>query len=244
MKKTTFLTLGQWQTKIRIDGYSKSLHLTFVVRWKISKMKYNGRISCMSFLSLTHKWIQCQKQCSISLWSSFPWNHTRTNRTQSSHHAIRSFIPPSFLSSSTDQWMKKKQHPAMTRAITTLHSKGKSTFLCLSNSNSIFISTILNSKIQSLPPQGQPQGQPQASQPQPQAPQPLSNLFAEIITNPATWQGDLLKLDRRIPPSSPHQHTCQIGCSPNMCKGKYNQSTILSFCFLRERGSYNQKYKH
>lgn len=130
MKKTTFLTLGQWQTKIRIDGYSKSLHLTFVVKWKISKMKYNGRISCMSFLSLTHKWIQCQKQCSISLWSSFPWNHTRTNRTQSSHHAIRqfhSFLHPSLLSFFLNRPMNEKKtapgydsshhHPPLQRQI-------------------------------------------------------------------------------------------------------------------------------
>lgn len=122
----------------------------------------------------------------------------------------------------------------MTRAITILHSKGKSTFLCLSNSNSIFISTILNSKAQSQPPQLQLQPQP----PQP-PPQPLSNLFTEIITNPATWQGDLLKLDRRIPPSSPHQHTCQIGCSPNMCKGKC--ISPLSFFFFSEEEGNNTR---
>lgn len=95
-------------------------------------------------------------------------------------------------------------HPAMIRAVTNLNSRGKSTFLCLSNSNSIFISTILNSK--SFETQQQQQS--------------LSTLFTEIITNPATWQDDLLVLDRRIHSSSPHQHNCQIGCSPNMCKGE------------------------
>lgn len=96
-------------------------------------------------------------------------------------------------------------HPAMIRAVTNLNSRGKSTFLCLSNSNSIFISTILNSK---------------SFETQQQQQQSLSTLFTEIITNPATWQDDLLVLDRRIHSSSPHQHNCQIGCSPNMCKGE------------------------
>ena len=142
----------------------------------------------------------------------------KSNIVFASCHSSVSFIPSSpLLGFFLNQLMNGKKHPAMTRAITSLHSKGKSTFLCLSNSNSIFISTILNSKTQSQLPQPQPQEQEQE-----QALQPLSNFFAEIITNPATWQGDLLKLDRRIPPSSPHQHTCQIGCSPNMCKGKYN----------------------
>ncbi|KAL9711589.1 hypothetical protein Ac2012v2_004660 [Leucoagaricus gongylophorus] len=100
---------------------------------------------------------------------------------------------------------QKKKHPAMIRAVTNLNSRGKTTFLCLSNSNSIFISTILNSK---------------SFETQQQQQQPLSTLFTEIITNPATWQDDLLVLDRRIHSSSPHQHNCQIGCSPNMCKGE------------------------
>ena len=177
------------------------------------------------FFSLSHTHTQMNPLNAKNSAQSLCEAHSRGITREQIEHSLRimpfvSFIhpfipPPWLLSEPTNEW--KKQHPAMTRAITTLHSKGKSTFLCLSNSNSIFISTILNSKTQSQLPQPQPQEQEQEK-----APQPLSNLFAEIITNPATWQGDLLKLDRRIPPSSPHQHTCQIGCSPNMCKGKYN----------------------
>ena len=47
----------------------------------------------------------------------------------------------------------------------------------------------------------------------------LDTLFDEIITNPAQWDSSgLLKLRRRVDPSGP-QHKCQVGCSPNMCKG-------------------------
>ncbi|PPQ99433.1 hypothetical protein CVT24_005240 [Panaeolus cyanescens] len=86
-------------------------------------------------------------------------------------------------------------HPAMKRAVTNLKSRGKTTFLCLSNANSVFISTILKSK-------------------------GLENLFQEIITNPAEWDNSgLLKLRRRVDPLGV-QHTCEVGCSPNMCKGE------------------------
>ncbi|EPQ57312.1 hypothetical protein GLOTRDRAFT_58585 [Gloeophyllum trabeum ATCC 11539] len=87
-------------------------------------------------------------------------------------------------------------HPAMVRAVQKLKSKGKTTFLCLSNANSVFISTILASK-------------------------GLSELFEEIITNPAEWDhSGLLKLRRRIAPDAARQHQCKVGCSPNMCKGE------------------------
>jgi hypothetical protein len=36
-----------------------------------------------------------------------------------------------------------KQHPAMKRAVTSLKAKGETTFLCLSNSNQVYIATIL-----------------------------------------------------------------------------------------------------
>lgn len=85
-------------------------------------------------------------------------------------------------------------HPAMVRGVTNLKAGGKTTFLCLSNSNSVFISTILNDKS-------------------------LETLFTEIITNPAEWEGELLKLRRRVDPNGP-QHDCKVGCSPNMCKGE------------------------
>lgn len=81
----------------------------------------------------------------------------------------------------------------MVRGVTNLRARGKTTFLCLSNSNSVFISTILKDKN-------------------------LDTLFTEVITNPAEWEGELLKLRRRIDPAGP-QHHCKVGCSPNMCKG-------------------------
>ncbi|KAF5393417.1 hypothetical protein D9757_000725 [Collybiopsis confluens] len=85
-------------------------------------------------------------------------------------------------------------HPAMVRAVTDLKARGNTTFLCLSNANSVFISTILEEK-------------------------KLQSLFTEIITNPAEWDASgLLKLRRRVDPDGP-QHTCKVGCSPNMCKG-------------------------
>lgn len=83
----------------------------------------------------------------------------------------------------------------MVRAVTNLKAGGRTTFLCLSNANSVFISTILQSK-------------------------GLGTLFQEIITNPADWEpSGLLKLRRRVDPSGP-QHSCKVGCSPNMCKGE------------------------
>jgi len=86
-------------------------------------------------------------------------------------------------------------HPAMVRAVKNLKAAGKTTFLCLSNSNSIFISTILEDK-------------------------KLTDLFHEVITNPAEWEpSGLLNLRRRVDPNGP-QHPCKIGCSPNMCKGE------------------------
>ncbi|KAF8904457.1 phosphatase phospho-type [Gymnopilus junonius] len=86
-------------------------------------------------------------------------------------------------------------HPAMVRAVTSLKNRGETTFLCLSNANSVFISTILESK-------------------------GLQSLFEEIITNPAEWDpSGLLKLRRRVDPDGP-QHSCAVGCSPNMCKGE------------------------
>ena len=45
-------------------------------------------------------------------------------------------------------------------------------------------------------------------------------LFTEIVTNPAHWEPNgLLRLTRRIPPDGP-QHSCRVGCSANMCKGR------------------------
>ncbi|KAH7888490.1 phosphatase phospho-type [Phlebopus sp. FC_14] len=88
-------------------------------------------------------------------------------------------------------------HPAMVRGVTKLKesSNPTTTFFCLSNANSVFISTILESK-------------------------GLQNLFEEIVTNPAEFEASgLLKLRRRIDPNGV-QHNCKVGCSPNMCKGE------------------------
>lgn len=88
-------------------------------------------------------------------------------------------------------------HPAMKRAVLKVKAKSspKTTFLCLSNANSVFISTILKER-------------------------GLDTLFDEIITNPAEWDpSGLLKLRRRVDPAGP-QHSCKVGCSPNMCKGE------------------------
>ncbi|KAK0485804.1 phosphatase phospho-type [Armillaria novae-zelandiae] len=72
---------------------------------------------------------------------------------------------------------------------------GNTTFLCLSNANNIFITTILETK-------------------------GLLPAFEEIVTNRAEWEpSGLLKLRRRIDPHGP-QHDCTVGCSPNMCKGE------------------------
>ncbi len=111
------------------------------------------------------------------------------------------------------------QHPAMVRAVTTAKAKSnpRTTFLCLSNANSVFINTILKVTLSKLyrfvfsDHTLQEKG--------------LDTLFDEIITNPAEWDpSGLLKLRRRVDPSGT-QHTCQVGCSPNMCKGP------RSFCF-------------
>ncbi|KAI1794080.1 phosphatase phospho-type [Ganoderma leucocontextum] len=85
-------------------------------------------------------------------------------------------------------------HPAMVRGVSALKSRAKTTFFCLSNANIIYITTILKAK-------------------------GLDDLFDEIVTNPAEWdESGLLKLRRKIDPVGP-QHSCQVGCSPNMCKG-------------------------
>lgn len=85
-------------------------------------------------------------------------------------------------------------HPAMVRAVRALHAGHPDTdFFLLSNSNTAYIGTIL----------------PAAG---------LDGVFAEVVTNPAHWDGELLRLTRRIPADAP-PHGCTVGCSANMCKG-------------------------
>jgi len=87
-------------------------------------------------------------------------------------------------------------HPAMVRGVKRLkqQSTPKTTFLCLSASNTIYISTILKAR-------------------------GLEDLFDFIVTNPAKWTDDgRLELERRVPKGGP-PHNCPNGCGPNMCKG-------------------------
>ncbi|PVG01207.1 hypothetical protein CPB86DRAFT_699888 [Serendipita vermifera] len=102
-------------------------------------------------------------------------------------------------------------HPAMIRAVNHLKKSEDPvvTFFCLSNSNEVFIDTILKDK-------------------------KLDDLFYRITTNPAEWQDDgLLVVRRRIDPNGP-QHSCTVGCSPNMCKGEELSA------FLNEHSEYDQ----
>ncbi|KAL8292277.1 hypothetical protein RQP46_001743 [Phenoliferia psychrophenolica] len=89
-------------------------------------------------------------------------------------------------------------HPAMMRGVQAVKARQeptKSTFFCLSNSNSVFINTMLNHH-------------------------GLSEQFVEIVTNPAEFKASgLLHLERRVSPAG-EQHGCKVGCSANMCKGK------------------------
>jgi len=74
-------------------------------------------------------------------------------------------------------------------------SEPKTTLLCLSNANCIYIPTVLKAN-------------------------GIEDIFEEIITNPANWDPTgLLKLRRRVDPAGP-QHACQVGCNANMCKGE------------------------
>ncbi|KAH9954129.1 phosphatase phospho-type [Russula dissimulans] len=88
-------------------------------------------------------------------------------------------------------------HPAMIRGVKNLKAatKPKTTFLCLSSANNVYISTILESK-------------------------GLQDLFTDIVTNPAEWDpSGLLKVGRHVDPNGP-QHNCPLRCNPNICKGQ------------------------
>jgi len=96
-------------------------------------------------------------------------------------------------------------HPAMARCLHRMASdesaKAKTTLLCLSDANSVFIDTILEA-------------------------QGLTQAFDEIITNPASWTDDgLLKVQRRVDPNGP-PHSCKVGCGVNLCKGEELESYL------------------
>lgn len=114
----------------------------------------------------------------------------------------------------------------MKRAVLALQaaSTPETTFFCLSNSNSVYIDTILRVRLSSLDlstevfvtycsclfPLTLPRLQYQG----------LTNLFSRITTNPASWTDDgKLIIKRRVDPHGP-QHGCKVGCSANMCKGQ------------------------
>ena len=62
----------------------------------------------------------------------------------------------------------------------------------------------------------------------------LDTLFDRITTNPAKWTDDgLLVVQRKVDPDGP-QHSCSVGCSPNMCKGEELTA------FLAEHGDYDK----
>ncbi|KAI0256282.1 putative phosphatase-domain-containing protein [Lactifluus subvellereus] len=86
----------------------------------------------------------------------------------------------------------------MIRGVKTLKvaTNPQTTFLCLSSANSVYISTILESK-------------------------GLQDLFTEIVANPAEWDpSGLLKVRPHVGPNGP-QHNCPVGCDPNICKGDF-----------------------
>lgn len=153
-------------------------------------------------------------QCSIPARSARSWHHTRADHPHSRDDALR--MCSKFIDFSNLLNWKRIQHPAMVRAVSSLKARGETTFLCLSNANSVFIDTIL--KVPSRP----RIHLFTATEPfSPHSPQHkgLENLYEEIITNPAEWDpSGLLKVRRRIDPEGP-QHSCHVGCSPNMCKG-------------------------
>ncbi|GAA5841204.1 hypothetical protein JCM11251_003233 [Rhodosporidiobolus azoricus] len=88
-------------------------------------------------------------------------------------------------------------HPAMKRIIKAVSSSQspKGSWTILSNSNSVYIDTIMKHH-------------------------GLEKDLQEVITNPAKFlDNGLLEVKRRVDPNGP-QHSCKVGCSPNMCKGE------------------------
>lgn len=100
----------------------------------------------------------------------------------------------------------------MIRGVRTLQTSHPHTdFFLLSNSNEVYIQTILPVRNACLTTQSKGLADPP--------------LFKEIVTNPAHWEPNgLLRLSRRISPDGP-QHSCRVGCSANMCKGTSSELT-------------------
>lgn len=112
----------------------------------------------------------------------------------------------------------RSKHPAMRRAFKDLKASKdpQVTTFCLSNSNEIYIKTIL----EVLSPTCPPSSDRELIRPIPGSQHyNVTDVFDEVVTNPAEFTADgLLALRRRVDPNGP-QHTCKVGCSPNMCKG-------------------------
>ncbi|KAI5479883.1 hypothetical protein MNV49_002441 [Pseudohyphozyma bogoriensis] len=87
-------------------------------------------------------------------------------------------------------------HPAMKRAVTNLKARSppSTTFFCCSAANTEFIDIILKHH-------------------------GLENLFAEVVSNAAEWEGDLLKVTARVTETDP-PHGCTLPCARDMCKGE------------------------
>jgi pyridoxal phosphate phosphatase PHOSPHO2 len=99
----------------------------------------------------------------------------------------------------------------MARVVTKL--KVGTTIFCLSNANTVYIKTILEVK------PNHPYHLLSYCSDLCLQSKGLLTMFDEIVTNPAEWDSsELLKIRRRIDPEGP-QHSCKVGCSPNMCKG-------------------------
>jgi pyridoxal phosphate phosphatase PHOSPHO2 len=54
----------------------------------------------------------------------------------------------------------------------------------------------------------------------------MTDIFDEIITNPAEWEDNgQLRIHRLVSPDGP-QHNCRIRCDPGMCKGQELESYL------------------
>ena len=99
-----------------------------------------------------------------------------------------------------------------------LKAKGDTTFVCLSNSNVVYIGTILEVGPPLPIAKKKRLGRGWADRQH----HNLETLFQSIITNPAHWGSpahpDRLHVGRRLPATEP-PHGCTVGCLANMCKG-------------------------
>ncbi|KAM0752877.1 hypothetical protein T439DRAFT_323486 [Meredithblackwellia eburnea MCA 4105] len=106
-------------------------------------------------------------------------------------------------------------NPAMKRATQSLKARPtpSTTFFCLSNANVEFIRIVLSHH-------------------------GLSELFDQILSNPASWNEEgCLEIKRYVEASAPVQHTCDTKprkCSPNMCKGLELET------FLSQKGGFER----